>query len=139
MSDKIIRINFDELDFTDDLINTWNGKPFTGIAFEYNGQGKLISEVSFVDGIEHGIARDWYPSGQLKKETYLMWGGLHGVSREWFENGRLKSEAYGEYAILIKRKIWDEDGNLILDKHISENDPLYKILQSRRQRNPTNK
>lgn len=136
MSDKIIRINFDELDFTDDLINTWNGHPFTGIAFEYNDQGKLISEVPFVDGIEHGIVRDWYPSGQLKKETHLMWGGLHGVAREWYENGRLKSEAYGEYAILVKRKEWDENGNLIFEKHITENDSLYEILMKRRKKRP---
>lgn len=131
-----MRINFDELDVTDGLLYTWNGHPFTGVACEYDNEGKLISETPFVDGIQHGIEREWYPSGQLKTEKHLIAGGLHGVSKEWFETGRLKIEAYYEYAILVKKKEWNENGTLILEKHIGEKDTLYEILKKQRMRKP---
>ena len=134
MNNKMINVNLDELDITDDLIHIWDGHPFTGTAYEYNDQGKLIAEISFVDGIEHGITREWYPSGQLKEETHLRWSGLHGVSRKWYENGHLKSEAHGEYGILVKNKEWDKDGNLIIEKKIDEQDPLYELLIKRRKK-----
>jgi antitoxin component YwqK of YwqJK toxin-antitoxin module len=130
-----MRINFDELDFTDEL-HTWKGHPFTGIACEYNDQGKLISEVPFVEGFKEGVEREWYPSGQLRREKHLRGAGLHGVLREWFETGQLQIEAYYEYAILVKKKEWDENGKLILKKHISENDALYEVLKKRKKRKP---
>lgn len=134
MNDNELRVDFDDLELTDELIHYWQGKPFTGIAYEYGAEGKLLSEMSFVDGKEQGVAHEWYPSGQLKEEKEYREGSLHGQSQEWYKNGLLKSLSHYEYGILVDRKEWDKQGNLVKEVTIGEDNNLYSILKMRRQR-----
>ena len=125
----MIRVDEDELEYTDESIYIWQGKPFTGIGYECLPNGALISEVSYVDGIQRGIAREWYSSGQLHVEEHYFDGSKHGEYHEWFENGQLKTETVYEFSILVKKKVWDEKGSLVKEFEISESDSLYSTLK----------
>ena len=127
---NIQRIDHDELEFIDYLTCTSDGKLFTGIAYELSERepGKLICEISYIDGIQEGLSRDWYLSGQLQTEDYYHHGSKHGSYREWFENGQLKSEGEYELSIPIFLKEWDAEGNLIKDFRISEDSSYYERL-----------
>lgn len=125
----MIRVDEDTLEYTNESIYMWQGKPFTGIGYECLPNGDLISEVSYVDGIQRGIAREWYSSGQLHVEEHYIDGSKHGECREWFENGQLKIEAVYEFSILVKQKMWDEKGRLVKVFEIDEGDSLYSTLK----------
>ncbi len=103
--------------------------PFTGIARQYNHEGALVAEYSYVNGDKDGLTRYWYPSGELLGEDHYRNASLHGPSREWYQNGQLKREAEYELSILVKDKKWDECGKLVEDFVLTENDPLFKTLQ----------
>lgn len=128
----MIRVNEDELEYTDELIYTWQGKPFTGIGYEHLRTGERI-EVSYLDGRQTGIAREWYPDGTLKSEEHYVNGSKHGICQEWFKNGQLKTEAFYEFSIRVKEKIWNEKGELVQEFEISENDNRYSTLTTFRQ------
>ena len=57
----MLRINVNDLDedYTEggSLLLTWEGKPFTGIAYEMSTQGALWSEQSYEEGILSGQSR----------------------------------------------------------------------------------
>lgn len=129
-----LRVHLDELDFGDEQLMVWKGKPFTGVAIEYFPDGKLQSEVPHIDGLEHGLKRAWYPSGQLRKEANLWYGSLHGHLREWDEQGRLISEMIGELGVGVAERRWDEQGRLVKDWHIGPTDDLYEILLLKRKK-----
>jgi hypothetical protein len=80
-----------DLDYDGELIFTYEGQPFSGVAYE-DVPGKWYSEVTYRAGMQEGPARDWYPSGSLKGESYHHENALHGISREFDETGRLRSE-----------------------------------------------
>jgi hypothetical protein len=124
-----LRVPHEELDVGEDQLMVWKGKPFTGVAFELFPDGLLRSEVSFLDGVEHGLVREWFPSGRLKEEMTLWQGSIHGYTRIWDEQGRLVAERLGELGIRVAEKTWDEQGQLITDWRISPQDSLYNTLQ----------
>jgi antitoxin component YwqK of YwqJK toxin-antitoxin module len=126
----MIRVNFDNLDYTDEGLHVWQGKPFTGIAYENFPNGQRQSEVTFIDGIKNGTTREWYPSGHLETEQHIVHGSKHGECREWFENGQLKIETTYEFGILVRKKVWNETGELVQEFEITEHDNLYSVLQT---------
>jgi antitoxin component YwqK of YwqJK toxin-antitoxin module len=110
-----LRINENELDEGENGERLWEGKPFTGIAFELHLNGNLAIEVEIENGIENGTVREWYPSGKLKLEASGKNGEPDKRITEWFENGNLKSEAIIHFGRQIKEKIWNEHDVLISD------------------------
>lgn len=54
----IIYIPEVELDVNDENIYLWQGKPFTGVAYEQTPNGKIESEFEFVNGLREGISRE---------------------------------------------------------------------------------
>ena len=133
---SILRVLFDNLDFDVNQFAFWEGKPFTGIAYDLMPDGHVWSELEYVDGREEGIGRTWYPSRQVKHDITYRHGGRHGPEREWFENGKLKSETIFEHTINVKKRVWDEQGNLIRDFQLDEEDPNYAILELYREDDP---
>ena len=127
------RVNHTELDFADDLLCLWHGEPFTGVACEYASNMALVSEVTYVDGMQTGMTREWYPSGQLKMECEYLNGSKHGILREWFESGHLEAEASYEFSILTRKRTWDREGHLVGGFEISSKDPQYSLLLTLRQ------
>ena len=117
-----MRVQYDELTVADDQSMAWQGEPFTGVAYETNSAGRVISEAGYVDGLQRGLAREWYDSGQLRSESHYEHGSKHGMSRSWYDNGQLESEAEYKYSIKVRERTWNRDGTLVRDWHLPEND-----------------
>ncbi len=106
-------VNYDDLEMDGDGIFLWEGKPFTGIAFEMYPNGQISAEDDMVEGVVHGFVREWYPSGELKLERYDKLSERHSWSREWFVNGTLKRETTLADGVRTKELIWNEAGELV--------------------------
>ena len=61
------RVPMDEIDFDEELVYTYRGELFTGVAYEESVEHGL-SETSFRDGKQNGAARDWSPNGQILRD-----------------------------------------------------------------------
>jgi antitoxin component YwqK of YwqJK toxin-antitoxin module len=122
------RVCFDDLE-VDGNILTVGGKPFSGVAFETTPTGVLISEVTFVNGLQEGKAQEFYPSGKLKVEETYENGSKHGECNMFFESGLKKSRASYEYSILIESEEWDERGVTIGSFLISKDGAQYRTLE----------
>ncbi len=107
-----LRVPDDELDYDENLIYTWNGELFTGVAFE-EGPGGVLSEVSYVNGAQQGPSRDTGPDGRLVGEDTYYENARHGLSREFDAEGRLVRAAWYEYNILVRSADVDESGELV--------------------------
>jgi antitoxin component YwqK of YwqJK toxin-antitoxin module len=131
----MLRVADDELELSDDyLVMLYKGKPFSGVAYENYPDGSLRSEVEFKDGQASGITREFSPSGVLIGEKATAINAYHGSVREWYPSGQRKTEGTYEYGICLWKKEWRETGELDCDYVLSRSDPLYKILELRRNR-----
>ena len=64
-------------------------KKWSGLRKIHHKNGKLKSEVNYVDGIRHGNAKDYYETGQLRLEMNYDNGKKHGKSHFYHPNGKL--------------------------------------------------
>lgn len=130
----MLRVNSDdlEIDYGDGDVYLWQGKPFTGLAYEMHPDGSLWSEVEYVAGREHGLARDWFPSGQLQGETSYYRGKYFGPDREWDAQGQLRSEIVYEYSYPLRERTWDAAGRLMSNKHLEQDPVKYCRLEENR-------
>jgi antitoxin component YwqK of YwqJK toxin-antitoxin module len=108
-----------------------NDEPFTGIQEFVNDEGR--GETTFVGGISTGQRRGWFPSGTPSYEEEMLMGVYHGKKREWHPNGQLAEEAEYELGVELRHKLWDEEGNLIEEFELDENDPAYERLKVERE------
>jgi antitoxin component YwqK of YwqJK toxin-antitoxin module len=108
-----------------------NGEPFTGIEEFENDEGR--GEATYVDGILSGLRRGWFPSGTPYYEEEMLMGVYHGKKREWHPDGQLAEEADYELGVKLRQKLWDEDGVLIEEFELEEDDPAYEELRLKRQ------
>ena len=127
---SVLTVNHDEVDFLPGPVCYWHGKPFTGIGCDFASDGRLLSEVEYVDGVQSGLEKTYYPSGKLQAETPYRHGVTHGCSREWHENGRLKSETYYEYSVPTYAKVWNEAGQLVSEYTLGKEESAFALLQS---------
>lgn len=110
----IMRVNSDDLDFSDsECCIAYEGRPFSGVAFELDLNGCLINEMSYLYGLKDGLTLSWYPSGAKKSECHFLKDVAHGRLTEWFESGKVKTEALFEYGYCLKQDVWNENGELI--------------------------
>jgi antitoxin component YwqK of YwqJK toxin-antitoxin module len=56
---------------------------FTGIYKSYHTDGYLYSEISYKNGIKHGLAKRYYPDGKLHSEIYYE-NGIKADTSRWF-------------------------------------------------------
>jgi antitoxin component YwqK of YwqJK toxin-antitoxin module len=131
---EMARVNIDNLidEYPGYTLMTWEGKPFTGIGFEMAGDGHVISETTYIEGVEDGPERSWHWNGKLESEGANKGNRPHGFFKEWHESGLLKAEGLIELGSLIWRKEWDEEGNLIYEYKIEEHPNRLKALKSSR-------
>lgn len=99
----------------------YNGIPFTGIAFELNRQGKIISEITYIDGSVDGFFRYWYPQGlQIHTEGFHSKVKTRIISTKDNNTGKYPQRYGGNcrtfdghYRIFDgERKIWHHNGQL---------------------------
>ena len=113
----------------EDLVARFEGAPFTGVAFERDERCGILSELTYVNGVQEGAARDWYPSGEMKATTWYRAGVQHGEEREWYSDGSRKLDARYEFGILLERKAWSPDGTQTEHYVLGPDDPLQETLR----------
>lgn len=70
------------------IVQTYQGKPYTGQVFEYFQDGKKREEHNYVDGIEQGIQRGWSPEGKIRTERLINPAGTQ-LLKKWNWDGLL--------------------------------------------------
>jgi antitoxin component YwqK of YwqJK toxin-antitoxin module len=128
-----MRIPDEELDYDEDIIYVHNGKRFTGIAFEESAHG-ILSECTYLDGMQDGPSRDWYPDGTLKAEMFFKENLKNGTSREIFPDGKLASEIVFGYDIALKCMKYDQRGEVVECSSLEEGSSLHSLYLTRRER-----
>lgn len=110
------RIDYDEVDFDDDLALV-DGRPFTGIIFGLDGDGRLRSESHYRDGLPDGPSEEWTPDGRLERRWIAIRGNGASEAWEWHGNGRMRSYRRFVDRYAVETKIWDEEGTLLSEEH----------------------
>jgi hypothetical protein len=127
-------VPIDDLDFGPDQVHMWNGRPFTGVAFK-EFEGRLIEEISFVDGLQDGPACLWDTFGRLREVWHYYHGNSHRTQRKFDEHGRVTLEAVHEHGIETRQQRWDGD-RLVESYELPADDPKRERLAQLRERNP---
>ncbi len=64
----------------------------------YNKSGRIKSEQSFINGIQHGENRWWFESGKIRHKQYFVVGDFHRLDGPanvmWHESGQVYEETY---------------------------------------------
>lgn len=86
---------------------SYNGIPFTGIAYEYLENTQLyIHESSFIDGFEEGLQIKYHPNGQKSVEYYSKNGDVYNYVKKWDNEGNLiyhiEYDEYGNRTRVVK-------------------------------------
>ena len=76
--------------------------PFTGDGeskekIEYWDNGKILSQIHYLDGKRDGSCRYWYKTGQLMSEGFYKNGKMTGNWTSYHENGQLESHGIYKY------------------------------------------
>jgi antitoxin component YwqK of YwqJK toxin-antitoxin module len=109
-----MRVDFDEVDWDDDLLLIHDGAPFTGEVVEKTRDGAVVAVTGYTDGYEDGPSTEWFPTGELKFHGVARRGWAVGVHQVWHRNGRLASErAFDDEGHQLSNREWDENGNLL--------------------------
>lgn len=101
-------VNMDDLETSDwdiFLNVTYNGKPFTGKAFDRTEN--FYSEYSFKNGLGHGKCFSIYSNGNKMEEFEMFEGTQIGEAFSWYDNGQLQELQSDQY---VKR--WSRQGVL---------------------------
>ena len=77
---------------TGKTLKYFEGKPFTGVAYNLYSNGQLWYEAGYKDGKTDGLQKGWFKNGQLKYEQNVKMSLYDGLWKEWDVNGRLESE-----------------------------------------------
>jgi hypothetical protein len=120
---NMVRVDSDEIyvDYVGrDQYWMWQGKRFTGVSVEVGIDGHIVSETTYVDGVETGPYRTWHWNGQLESEGENRLNRDHGFFKMWYESGKLKYEGLFESGYQIWSKEWDEKGNLVSEYKIED-------------------
>lgn len=84
---------------------------------EYSKQQAKEKRLVDDKGRLHGLMKFTHPDGYLWRETNYKHGKKHGISRDYYPNGKLKYEETYKNGKRVKRKYYDEEGNLIYEGH----------------------
>ena len=135
----LTRVLYDDLEFDGDF-PCFNGKLFTGIAYEVYPDGKLHSEYEYREGWENNVGKEWYSNGQLKSIELFKNQMAYGTHEKFYEDGSKKSESDYELGIELERRSWSESGELIehwkLDPEAHQHH--YELLLERRKQEAEN-
>ena len=101
-----------------------------GLVKTYFPNGKIQSEISFVNKIREGAAKFYYDNGNLRQEFSYINGKVDGLVKEYYESGKLKLTYNIENGKKEGRvSLFKEDGTYLTDipyergKRIIENIP----------------
>lgn len=107
------RISRLQIEHTSEYLYRYKGELFTGIEYDVDKKGQIISESGHLQGVPWGFSRTWSSTGILREEYGLKHGGAVGYFRRWYSSGKLKTESFIEHGVPIRSKKWDKEGELI--------------------------
>jgi antitoxin component YwqK of YwqJK toxin-antitoxin module len=87
---------------------------YTGLTKRCDDDGLVYRITSYENGVYNGICRRWR-RGRLE-EHYNKNGRADGIARSWFKNGRMKGYEVKKNGIRQVRKVWDDEGKLLIDE-----------------------
>ncbi|WP_438488095.1 toxin-antitoxin system YwqK family antitoxin [Streptomyces sp. S186] len=101
----------------DDMLVYYDDKPFTGEVVARDGEGRMVSLVTYLEGMESGPQTHWYSDGTKKAEGAANLGTPMGEWLKWHPNGQLSERSvFNPKGRYVQRQRWDKSGNLTLDK-----------------------
>ena len=71
----------------------------SGLFVEYSEEGVVLSEGTYVDGIEEGLWRDFHPNGKLASEGHYRAGLEEGLWRFWSPEGSEEPAVFYENGV----------------------------------------
>lgn len=129
----VLRVSWDDLDVRPDGWTFYEDRPFDGFACEFTDDGRVREETQFQHGAQTGVSREYDDHGRLCLEEHFRCGSRHGFLRSWHENGQLERESLYEFSVLMKERIWDENGQMTSDYVIDPQDRRLTVVESYRQ------
>lgn len=96
---------------------TWQGAPFTGVAFELHANGQLASEVSFLMGDGHGPSRYWSAEGTLVRAYEMDRGRFVGEGRGWWPDGTPRWLRHYGTRNDYREQQWNRAGVRVLERN----------------------
>lgn len=95
---------------------------FTGVWREWDRDGNLIEEGSYLRGKLHGKYTGWYADGTMQVESQSRNGKSHGRFTRWWPEGHKRREGEFDNGKMTGLwRSWDPEGNLVAEC-IYEND-----------------
>lgn len=90
-------VNFDEIESMHPnagggSVFFFKDQPFTGLIVEFNDFGKIVGEISVVNGNKQGRITLYYDNGNIMQEHFEKYNRPYGISRKWDEMGNLVNE-----------------------------------------------
>ena len=64
---------------------------------QYWDNGKVLSQIHYLNGMRDGSCRHWYKNGQLMNEGFYKNGKMTGIWMSYYENGQLESQGTYKY------------------------------------------
>lgn len=83
-----------------------------GKSIKMDGNGKMLSEIYYLDGEMHGAWREYFGDGSIKSETYYKNGVHHGPSVTYQSPGLIESEMDYVDGQVVGHRSYDENGSL---------------------------
>tara|TARA_B110000014_G_C19913937_1_gene472915 strand:- start:164 stop:706 length:543 start_codon:yes stop_codon:yes gene_type:complete len=86
--------------------------PVNGIVYDMTGD-RVKYEANYKNGKLDGFQKRYHFNGNLKSEEPYINGERHGKYTAWSKDGKVLSEIVYENSMIISKKRWDDEGNLL--------------------------
>lgn len=126
------RIQFDDLLYDDSGSYLFEGRPFSGVAYDCFPDGAVRSEAQFVNGRQLGRAREWHENGNVKSDGEFLGDVAHGAQTEYYSSGRPKRKSVFEFGICLESVEWSEQGLVTNRTRLEATDPANRLLTLQR-------
>ena len=90
--------------------NFKNDSTINGIAKFFDGSGRIVSKVNYIDGIKFGLAVNYYLNGKISDSMYFFNGLNSGYKYRYDTTGSLQSISYDYYGLRMGPQIIFERG-----------------------------
>lgn len=116
------------------------GIPVEGILYELYPNGNLNYYACYKNGVSHGERIRFYESGAIKSYCIMDSGTIDGDNTEWYESGSVKCKEFCKHGLVLWRKEFDIEGNLISEKkELTEQEkPIYEKREKHYEKSRTN-
>lgn len=103
-------------------------KPFNGTCYIYfNKSNQLKEELSFKNGVLHGLRVSYFKNGQIKQKGFFKDGRYNGTWKSFNEAGNIIFEAEysndtltGKYVSWYKTNVMKEKGNCEKNRRVGK-------------------